>query len=352
MENDRAFESREGSEGRTDTTDAEVELNDATFEPEARVEEQQDFDQAEAVQSAFTEAVDAVAMEQPGQATMSSPQQMRDGALPEAQDLGPGEEVGGSILDGGTFGDDLPGRLGEDIPGMEGGGLPGDSEDGFDMPGLLGDDQPFGSPDGGSDHGFGEDEDLPPDWSGPSEMMATEGGGPTPIPYPTGKGQGGSGEGTSGGTKQSEGPSPLPYPGGSSQDRGSSSTSASGNATTATGKSSTPSSSGDEAGTAQKPKGGQNRSESEESGSGMVAPPTEAETERALEFLGHVSDPDIMQSEGDSGSLNLGKLPEHIRQNLEEMGRIRVEGEMRAGSEVVTDPDQEQKLDNAADSTM
>ena len=56
MDDPRAFESQESSEGQLDSAEART-LDDATFEPEAAVEQSLSYQQAEAIQATFVEVV-------------------------------------------------------------------------------------------------------------------------------------------------------------------------------------------------------------------------------------------------------------------------------------------------------
>ena len=57
MEDSRSFESQEEMEQRMERSDDAVDLESSTFEPEARVEAVESFEQAEAVQAVFEAVV-------------------------------------------------------------------------------------------------------------------------------------------------------------------------------------------------------------------------------------------------------------------------------------------------------
>ena len=124
MEDNRAFESQEQTTARIETTEAAVELEVATFEPEARVEAVESFEQAEAVQTAFVAVVDAAATQATDEASVipiNIPDESPEGSggevstlplpIPDPSSQGAIDEVSSlplPIPDPATAGEELP----------------------------------------------------------------------------------------------------------------------------------------------------------------------------------------------------------------------------------------------------
>lgn len=89
MEDSRSLEGQEELEARGECSDAAVELESATFEPEARVETVEGIEQAEAVQAVF----EAVAASSKGEGAVAEVQQT-DPLLGEGQPDLSSEDLG------------------------------------------------------------------------------------------------------------------------------------------------------------------------------------------------------------------------------------------------------------------
>jgi hypothetical protein len=79
MEDPRALESQETGEGRNEAGDASRELEEATFEPEARVERGESIEQAEAIKAAFVDAVQVTVGEEIAALPLPDPARLATG---------------------------------------------------------------------------------------------------------------------------------------------------------------------------------------------------------------------------------------------------------------------------------